>query len=214
MNARPAFHVEHFTGVVGRMNEFDHFRRNLITCIGFHLLSGNGKTCINPQISSAGIKSNRKPSKQISTCAIFMARGSDALTDSGSVDDALEALHLNPLDWTFVHHTLHMHETFDGLNDLNARTSNWARELVQESIIEDPTDFAAYKITGLMLADTLNTNRSAKRQLAALSNAPLTIDGAYIHNFVATADELAGILGKAKHYAKDAFSNRRSVRLQ
>ncbi len=217
MNAQTAFHVNHFTAVLDGMDDFDHFRRLLVTCIGFHLLSGGGDgggKQLNPVISSAGVHTDHKPTKGTCTCANFMARGSDALTDAGSVDNAIEALYLNPLDWTFVHHTLSTHDCFDSLNQLNTRSSNWARELVNDDIVQDPTDFTCYKLFGVFLADILNTNRIARHQNETLSLNPLTIDAQYIVSFIADFEDMAALMGRAKTTATDAMQKRGKVVLQ
>ncbi|WP_170446197.1 hypothetical protein [Ruegeria arenilitoris] len=212
MNARPSFHVEHFTGVVGRMSDLEHFRRNIIICAGLHLLT-EGENSVNVKVSCDGITPTRKPPRAAMTGANFMGRGSDALFDSGSVEAAKEAMNLNPIDWAFEYHTLVTDERYETLNAINVESNMRAKSLVEEDTVAQPIDFICYKLLGVYLSDRLAKSWVLPHQLHYLKLRPVFIDAVYIHENIIAAEDLSDLMEQVMTEVKAAVANRGNIRL-
>ncbi len=211
MTAHTSFHIEHFTDVVGRMTNLEHFRRNIVICAGLHLLS-EGENSINTEVTHKGMTPSGKPPRAVLTGANFMGRGSDALFDSGSVEAVKEAMNLNPIDWAFEYHTLVTDERYQTLNNVNIESTLRAKALVEEDIVAQPIDFICYKLLGVYLADRLAQGWVLNHQLHYLELRPVLVNAAYIHENIIAAEELADLMGKVMREVKEAVANIGNVR--
>lgn len=213
LTAQPSSHTRHFTSVMQRMTPFEHFRRWLTFAIGVHLVGGsNTKGSVIPTISADGVETNRKLTKGEATLGAFVMRGSDAYADAGNVATAIEIMKFNPVDWTMVYHTLNECEGYETLSDLQAQASIRAVELIETGIVDSPTDFTMYKLLGVLVAEKLDHNFAIRHQQSMLPLKPLTIDGAYIDEYVFDQETLVKNMNMVRGLAHEAFANRQNVR--